>query len=371
MMVVLLFVLLQAFALAATTGSSSATGASGTTIRIGRSPSAASPTIQGGVNLVPDGQLERWLLEIEAGVYNERVHISALKGPLTLQGLGPADQVVLRHACPGGSGDGTPGCTPCPPFNGSSILTPGMRADVTTMLAEADDLAVTNMTIANDACGYDAHSASQSDALQALGDRQLFKECRILGGQDTVLTGGGMTRQYFYRSFVNGSCDSIYGGSAAVFDQCTITVTDHITAHKPPPVENVTRGPLTPTYLFVDSRLEKPSKAEFDYPTAAKGRTELGRPWGSYAHVVYKNVWMADHIASYGWGDWAHGCSAFGTACASNANCWCQNVTYAEFNSTGPGAAPTSRVKWSKQLTQAEAARYTPTAVLRGWIPQL
>jgi hypothetical protein len=42
-------------------------------IRVGASSAAASPTIQGGVNLVPDGQTAHWTIEIEAGIYMERV----------------------------------------------------------------------------------------------------------------------------------------------------------------------------------------------------------------------------------------------------------------------------------------------------------
>ena len=217
------------------------------------------------------------------------------------------------------------------------------------------------MTVANNACGYDAHSAAQSDALQAMGDRQFYSHCRFLGGQDTLLTGAGSTRQYFYRTFINGSCDSIYGGSSAVFDQCIITITDHITAQKPPETGGA-------TYLIVNSSLLKPGKGEFDFP-AKKGGTELGRPWGDHAHVVYKSTYMDDHIAAYGWGDWSHKCSASGATCSTDPGCWCQNVTYAEFNSSGPGAAPSSRVRWSKQLSAAEAGAVTPLAVLRGWVP--
>jgi hypothetical protein len=102
---------------------------------------------------------------------------------------------------------------------------------------------------------------------------------------------------------------------------------------------------------------------------AGKGKTELGRPWGDHAHVVYKNVHMDDHIAPYGWGDWSHSCSKFGAKCSNDSKCWCRNVIYAEYNSSGPGAVPSARVKWAKQLTAAEAAAVTPAAVLQGWVP--
>ena len=42
---------------------------------------------------------------------------------------------------------------------------------------------------------------------------------------------------------------------------------------------------------------------------------------------------------------------------------------YAEARSTGPGADAAARVWWSHQLTDAQAANWNATAVLRGWDP--
>lgn len=46
-----------------------------------------------------------------------------------------------------------------------------------------------------------------------------------------------------------------------------------------------------------------------------------------------------------------------------------RGLLYAEFNSTGPGANPSRRVWWSKQLGTQEAASWTRESVLRGWDP--
>jgi pectinesterase len=49
-----------------------------------------------------------------------------------------------------------------------------------------------------------------------------------------------------------------------------------------------------------------------------------------------------------------------------------QTARYAENGSTGPGANPSARVKWSRQLTDTEAAAITPEKVLGGddrWNP--
>ena len=90
---------------------------------------------------------------------------------------------------------------------------------------------------------------------------------------------------------------------------------------------------------------------------------------------------MDDHIAKYGWGDWSHGCASAqdgGANCLTNSSCWCQNVTYVEFGSSGPGASPTTRVKWSHQLTSdAEPLRgrlglagTEPQKVMGQWVPE-
>ena len=73
------------------------------------------------------------------------------------------------------------------------------------------------------------------------------------------------------------------------------------------------------------------------------------------AHVVYKNTWMDKHISALGW--------------SSGRGMPTANLTYAEFNSTGPGANPSKRAKFSKQLTAAEAAEWTVERVLQGWLP--
>ena len=121
---------------------------------------------------MPASNAARWTVEIEPGVYNERVRTPARLGPVTLRGIGHPETVVLRHACPGGDGSsGAPGCAPCPPLNDSDS---GMRPYVYTLMVSADDFAAENLAVANDACGYDAALAGQSEAPQVLGDRAAF-----------------------------------------------------------------------------------------------------------------------------------------------------------------------------------------------------
>lgn len=87
-----------------------------------------------------------------------------------------------------------------------------------------------------------------------------------------------------------------------------------------------------------------------------------GRPWGPNASVVFKSTVLGAGVEKGGWDDWGHDCT-------SGHSAWCEGVFYAEYNSTGPGAVPKERPWWTHQLSAAEAALWTPAAVLGGWVP--
>ena len=70
----------------------------------------------------------------------------------------------------------------------------------------------------------------------------------------------------------------------------------------------------------------------------------LGRPWRDYSTVIYMNTKMGAHIVPEGWSDWK-------SAPAPRL----PMATYAEFNSSGPGANP---AQYAKKLTAAEAKKY-------------
>ena len=71
---------------------------------------------------------------------------------------------------------------------------------------------------------------SQALALYAGGDRQVYRNVRILGYQDTLLSWGGtgtsQVRQYIYKSYIEGAVDFIYGNGALVIDTTTINSLD-------------------------------------------------------------------------------------------------------------------------------------------------
>ena len=357
------------------------------TVRVGSSTSANASTIMGGLGLVPNGTAaaRRWVVEIEPGVYRERVSTTG-KGAVTLVGLGLAEDVVIVYGCSANNGTGTLGCMPCPAGDDS------FYAKRATLTVGSVDFLAKNLTVANDACGYDSTIAAQSEAVSLAADRATFRHCRFLGGQDTVYTGTGPLRSYFADSFINGSCDSIYGDSSSVFEQCTIHIVDHITAHgggssctsranggrqpNPSPDCGVDGHGGGSFYLIKNSFLLKPDSNEFAHRSSAgASATELGRGWGDHARVVFVDCFLDSHIAPHGWGCMgAPGrcatCGGPAGSCEQTSKCYCQNMTLAESGSHGPGANPTKRVPWSQQLTQHEVAiKFSVATALRGWQP--
>jgi pectinesterase len=68
---------------------------------------------------------------------------------------------------------------------------------------------------------------------------------------------------------------------------------------------------------------------------------------------------MGGHISSHGWNNWGK---------PDNE----KTARYSEYQSTGPGANPSARVAWSRQLTDDEAKQYTIENILGGadgWRP--
>jgi len=185
--------------------------------------------------------------------------------------------------------------------------------------------------------------AGQSVALDLRGDRATIRNCNILGGQDTLYTGNG--RSYYQNCYINGSVDSIFGHGSAVFEQCIIEITSYVTAHTGSESDHT-------KYLLNNCTIRGPSNRPYD-----KKGTYLGRPWGCYAWVIYKECYLGDLIEPAGWWDWSKPMSCLVT------------VNYDEWKSYGPGADAKARVSWSHQLTDAQAAQYTTQSVLNGWNP--
>lgn len=205
-----------------------------------------------------------------------------------------------------------------------------------TFKVEADDFYAENLTIENS-----AGQVGQAVALHVEGNRCVFKNCRLLGNQDTVYLNGEKSKHYFSACTIEGTTDFIFGSATAVFNSCTIfsKSDSYITA------ASTTQGkPFG--FVFIHCKLLPKDGAKAVY---------LGRPWRNYAKTVFIGCEMGGHIVPEGWHNWDK------TEAESTS-------FYAEFNSSGLGANIEKRVNWSHQLSEDEAKKYNLKEILGDWV---
>jgi pectin methylesterase-like acyl-CoA thioesterase len=296
-------------------------------------------TVQAAVNAAP---AEGGVIRIKPGAYHEVITIE--KSHIQLRGLGDdPTKVVLSYDNSAGTAGGT----------GRSM----------SVLVTGDDFYAENLTIENTFSRNRGltQQGSQAVALRVRGDRAVFRKVRLLGYQDTLYADGKgcdsesgpcrPARQYFADCYIEGNVDYIFGDAIAFFEGCEL----HGLAHSQIMITAQSKhydGEKS-GYVFDHCRI-----------TAEPGASKiyLGRPWRSYASVVFLNTQMGPEVVPAGWSEWRH-----------NDVDSLPTAFYAEYNSTGPGANPKERDPHSKQLTPAEAAKFTVKAWMGGddsWNPE-
>lgn len=305
-------------------------------IRVAGDGTEKFTTLQAAIDSLPDGGSSPRVILIKPGIYKEVVHIGLAKPPIMLKNeTRDAEKVVITYDM--NSSFTRPGTTQPVGTSGSASVT-----------IESSNFAAENITFENSAGDH-----GQAVAMKTLGDRMVFRNCRFLGWQDTLMA--DMGRQYFDRCYVEGRVDFIFGGATAVFDHCTIHSKNggYITAARTPATQPY-------GYVFLDCKL-----------TGDPVPTFLGRPWqwdrSGRAAVAFIRTRMGSHIVPEGWNRWDR---------PNNPNLHPEQVTrYREFGSMDLDGKPldlTGRVKWSQQLSADEAAKYTVENILGGddrWNP--
>ena len=280
-------------------------------------------TVQAAFDAIPKNNKKPVTILVKAGVYKEKLYLDSTKRFVTLTGEDKFETILTYD-------DHTGKISPA----GETINTQTSHS----FFAGANDFTARNISFQNNA-GF---SAGQAVAIQVTGDRVAFFDCRFLGFQDVLFMSKPFTRQYFENCYIEGTTDFIFGPSTAWFERCHIhsKKNSHVTAASTPKETAV-------GYVFNDCILTGDTSLH---------NVSLGRPWRPYASVTYINSWIGPHITPAGWDNWRN---------PSNE----ATARYAEYNSTGPGANVSERVKWAGQLSAEEKRNLTIKKVLGGWNP--
>ncbi|MGQ1889108.1 pectinesterase family protein [Thermophagus sp. OGC60D27] len=260
----------------------------------------------------PDNRITIYL---KKGIYHEKVRIPAFNTHLSIVGEDPQETIITWDDHFNKIGKG----------RNSTFYT-------YTMKVEANDFYAENITIENT-----AGSVGQAVALHVTGDRVVFRNCRILGHQDTFYGAGEYSRQYFSQCYFEGTTDFIFGEATILFEGCQIhALSDsYITAASTPMWKDF-------GMVFINCRITASETVKNVY---------LGRPWRDYANVAFLNCSMGDHISPEGWANW-------------NGTNRHQTAVFSEYGNTGPGADLSNRVDWMHPLTEKQAKQYVIENIL-------
>ena len=292
------------------------TQAAAKTLTVAADGSGDFSSVQAAIDAVPDGNQNRLLIQIQPGTYKERITIPKGKTFITLRGDDAAKTILTwdwnaKHI-----------------EDGKEVGTSGSYST----LVSADDFVAENITFENT-----AGDTGQAVALRTNGQRQVYRNCRMIGWQDTLYLHNGSA--YFKDCHVEGRVDFIFGRGVAVFDNCTIQSKNggYVTAAATEPTEPW-------GYVFLDCKLTSDDKVP----------TYLGRPWRPHAAVAFVRCHLGAHIRPEGWDNWRN---------PENE----KTARYYEFECTGPGANRAKRVPWAKELSAEQAKALTPQKVLGDW----
>ena len=286
-------------------------------------------TIQEAINAVRAYSPVPISIFIRNGVYQEKLVIPSWVGNITIKGESREQTIITNNDYSGKfmakDADTLTNKTRFSTFNSYTVWVQG------------NDVKIENLTIRNT-----SGRVGQAVALHVDGDRFGIRSCDLLGNQDTLLTAGDSSRQYYENCYVEGTTDFIFGPATAIFKNCTIKslTNSYITAASTPKWKSF-------GYVFMDCKLIANDEAQ---------KVFLGRPWRANARTVFLNCEMGKQIRPEGWDNWRN---------PDNE----KTAFYAEYNCKGEGASRAQRVAWSKELTKKEAKEYTIAKIFAGTTP--
>jgi len=268
-------------------------------------------TVQAAVDAVPEDNSKWVYIQINAGVYREKVVIPYNKPNIIFQGTGRETSVIVWDLAADADGS---------------------TADSAAFSSFAPNFIAKGIGFRNTAPpAPPGVNGKQAVAALLAGDMAAFYQCGFYGAQDTLFDYQG--RHYFRNCYIEGSIDFIFGHGQSTYKGCelhAIAVAD--------------RGGYLPGSITAQNRATPGENSGFVFiacKITGTGQVFLGRAWGAYSRVIFAYTYMANIIVPQGWDDWGlvdrHG-----------------SVGYGEYQCYGPGANRKDRVKWSRKLTATE-----------------
>lgn len=221
-----------------------------------------------------------------------------------------------------------------------------------TVAVTADNIALKNLTIANDALSPE--TKGQEVALTVYGDGFYAESCRFVSTQDTIFCGplppdlidrydgflkdelrrGNYLKQIFKNCFIAGNVDFIFGCGDALFEGCEIRSVFDVRGH------GYVAAPahaLSQDIGFVFNDCDFTCE-----DTVADGSIFLARPWRDYGKSAFIDCRYGRHISEEGFDKW-------------NDTERDKTARFSEFGVSREIRG--NRVPWSTSLSESEKTR--------------
>ncbi|WP_179948683.1 pectate lyase [Flavobacterium sediminis] len=270
-------------------------------------------SIQDAIDDSPSFPYERVTILIKNGVYKEKIKVYEWNSNITLVGESREQTIIYFDD-----------------YFDKINLGRNSTFHSYTMLVEADDTVLKNLTIANT-----SGEVGQAIALSVTSNRVKVVNCNLLGNQDTLYASGN-GNQLYSNCYIEGTTDFIFGNATALFENCEIHSKSNSFVTAASTDKDAKFG-----FVFQNCKLTANENLHKVY---------LGRPWRIYAKTVFMNCTLGSHILSEGWNNWSK----------PDAE---KESFYAEYQNSGPGSDLKNRVEWAHQLSAKEAKKYTKETI--------
>jgi pectin methylesterase-like acyl-CoA thioesterase len=223
------------------------------------------------------------------------------------------------------------------------------------LLSTSNNIYMQDVTILNKMDYRSGSFLGRAVALRDQGDRNIYKNVRLLSNQDTYYTGAG--RAYWEHGEIHGTVDFIFGGGDVFFNETLLYLEDRANNHLTAAATSGNWG-----YVF--------NNCIIDGFAQNNGSYKLGRPWQNSPKTVFLNTTMKVLPSAEGWSEWNVHPSVYAeynslTSSGSTVDLSNRRTSYSNGSTT---------VTRNPVLTSEQAADYTLPNVVGGgdnWNPRL
>lgn len=209
----------------------------------------------------------------------------------------------------------------------------------------ATGFAAENLTFENtyQYLGDGSKSNESADALRVDADESIFVNVKLLGYQDTLYA--CKNKQYYYKCYILGNVDYIYGGAQALFNDCELVFRYNSNKNSGYITAPNTAADKGYGYIFKDSVIHAEEGCN-------GSKYLLGRPWGPSGAATFINTYMSGIVNKT-------------EAYADMSGNLYEEARFSEYYSYGPGYAINSK---RPQISRDQAESMTEVGFL-GWSP--